>query len=332
MPIAGFPLIKIGDIYRERNDLSSAEDYINRGIDFSIMLNQPDVLIESYICLARLRISQNDLPGTLEALEKAEHVLIRNKVDPWCVGWLDDCWTRYWLSIRDIDSAISRIKKSGLMVDSPLDYHHNLHHINLARVLIAQGVENESGPFFEEAENLLSRLYEAAKKAEWVHETINISILMGLLFFASGKNERSIEAITRALALAEPGGYVRRFVDEGKPMEDLLSCFLMSNRAKKGKSSPYKRYAEKLLKALKNERLGNLPIVISEMSNIIEPLSVREMEVLHYLNTHLSSTEIGQELAISSNTVRFHIKNIYSKLNVNRRAEAIQSARKLGIL
>jgi LuxR family maltose regulon positive regulatory protein len=63
-----------------------------------------------------------------------------------------------------------------------------------------------------------------------------------------------------------------------------------------------------------------------------EPLSEREMEVLQLLDTYLSSTEIAEQLCISANTVRYHIKNIYGKLDVHSRSDAVQRAQELGLL
>jgi LuxR family maltose regulon positive regulatory protein len=332
MPIAGFPSIKIGDLLREWNDLSGAQEYIERGLAHATNLNQPDALVESYIHLARLRHSHNDRPGALEALEKAEQVLEKNKVDPWYLGWLDECWLRYWLSTGDLAAAVSRIERRGLTVEGPISYHHDLHHINLARVLITQGVRDSSGPYRHQAEKLLSRLQEAAEKAGWVHETIKILILEGLLFLASGKKERAVEVLARALTLAEPGGYIRIFIDEDEPMEELLSGFLASNGAGKGNNSRITVYADKLLKTLKNERKGDLSVESSGNSDMVEPLSERELEVMRFLNSHLSSVEIANELMVSPNTIRFHIKNIYSKLNVHSRSDAVQKARDLRIL
>ena len=91
-------------------------------------------------------------------------------------------------------------------------------------------------------------------------------------------------------------------------------------------------YAEKLLKVLNNKPSEMFPAVSLGVPNMVEPFSERELEILQYLNTHLSSTEIAQELHISANTVRFHIKNIYSKLNVHNRSDAVQQARGMGFL
>ncbi len=65
---------------------------------------------------------------------------------------------------------------------------------------------------------------------------------------------------------------------------------------------------------------------------LVEPLTERELDVLRFLPTHLSSTEIAEELLISTHTARFHIKNIYGKLNVHSRADAVQRARELDLL
>jgi LuxR family maltose regulon positive regulatory protein len=91
-------------------------------------------------------------------------------------------------------------------------------------------------------------------------------------------------------------------------------------------------YAGKLVAALESEMREERRATTSAPSSLVEPLSERELEVLRLLTTHLSSTEIAQELFISVNTVRSHIKSIYGKLDVHRRQDAIQRARELELL
>jgi LuxR family maltose regulon positive regulatory protein len=129
----------------------------------------------------------------------------------------------------------------------------------------------------------------------------------------------ALTALGRALTLAEPEGYVRTFVDEGAPIAQLLR-----QTAARGTTPDY---VSKLLAALESEMREERRI-----DELVEPLSGRELEVLRLLTTHLSSTEIAQELFISVNTVRSHIKSIYGKLNVHSRKDAIQRARELGLL
>jgi LuxR family maltose regulon positive regulatory protein len=206
-------------------------------------------------------------------------------------------------------------------VDGELNYHHDLHHISLARVLVAQGIQQPSGTHLHEALSLLTRLLAAAEKAGWVHEEIKILILQALALRAGGDSEKAIATLTRALTLAEPGGYVRTFIDEGAPMTRLLRMAADQRVARE--------YVGKLLAAFGAEEQER---AVSPASPLIEPLTEREAEVLRLLTTSLSTPEIAQELVISVHTVRSHVKSIYCKLDVHQRMEAVQRAGELELL
>ncbi|NIV35261.1 MAG: HTH domain-containing protein, partial [Anaerolineae bacterium] len=123
----------------------------------------------------------------------------------------------------------------------------------------------------------------------------------------------------RALTLAEPGGYVRIFVDEGGPMQELLR-----QAAAQGVAPSY---TGRLLAAMRAEEQRGVAAGDPDgkpSSLLLQPLSERELEVLRLLATTRSAPEIAEQLVISVNTVRSHIKSIYSKLDVHRRMEAIQ--------
>jgi LuxR family maltose regulon positive regulatory protein len=125
--------------------------------------------------------------------------------------------------------------------------------------------------------------------------------------------------LQRAVALAEPQGYVRLFVDEGPPMEALFKLAL-----KRGLAPAYLR---KLLAAF--DPSAALP---HKHPDLIEPLSERELDVLRLLASDLGGTEIARELMVSPNTMRTHTKNIYDKLGVNSRRSAVRRAEELGLL
>jgi LuxR family maltose regulon positive regulatory protein len=142
---------------------------------------------------------------------------------------------------------------------------------------------------------------------------------------------QAMDALERALSLAEPGGYVRMFVDAGEPVGELLR-----QAAARGIAV---EYANRLLAALqgetKDERRkmdADSSPVTRPSSSLVEPLSEREIEVLRLLTTSLSSTEIAEELVISVNTVRSHIKSIYGKLDVHSRYKALARAKELNLL
>ena len=129
---------------------------------------------------------------------------------------------------------------------------------------------------------------------------------------------QNLEILVYAIDLSEPEKIIYPLINGGAVIKELLRKF-------EARDKSYS-YANQLLAAFEDRGNDRLPL------DAVEHLSERELEVLRFLNTHLSSTEIAREFHISANTVRFHIKNIYSKLNVNRRADAVQQAKELGIL
>jgi LuxR family maltose regulon positive regulatory protein len=324
LPVAGFPSVRLGDLSREWNDLETASRNLTKGVELCVQWGQADALADGYIALARLQLAQGNLEEAISTLRKAEHLVQRAKVDPWVTCWLDDCRLRLWLATGNLTAAVRWARTSGPRVDGELSYLHDLNHVNLARLLVAQGVRQPSGSYLEQALGLLARLLEAAETAGWINEAIQVLVLQALALQARGDGEGALSALARALDLAEPGGYVRTFVDEGAPIGGLLRQVVARGIAV--------GYAGELLAALegetKDERRGAEP----HSPPLVDPLSEREMEVLRLLTTSLSSPEIAQELFISVTTVRSHIRSIYSKLSVHRRMDAIQRAKELGLL
>jgi LuxR family maltose regulon positive regulatory protein len=156
---------------------------------------------------------------------------------------------------------------------------------------------------------------------------IETLVLQALTLQAQGKDDQALAALERALTLAEPEGYVRTFIDEGSQMDQLLRRAVVQGIAVD--------YAGKLLAALEEEATkAAAPPAVSggALLPLLEPLSPRETEVLRLLTTHLSHAEMAEELVVSVNTVRSHVKNIYGKLDVHSRMEAVERARELGLL
>jgi len=162
--------------------------------------------------------------------------------------------------------------------------------------------------------------------------------LQALALQARGEEEQALAALKRALLLAEPEGYVRTFVDEGAPLATLLRLGIERGLW----SAPHlTAYVNRLLDfgfgisdfGLKVEPSAiRNPVYSRAQSAIIEPLSEREKDVLRLLATSLSTPEIADELFVTPNTVRSHVKSIYSKLDAHNRMQAIQRAEELGLL
>ena len=125
--------------------------------------------------------------------------------------------------------------------------------------------------------------------------------------------------LQKSLALAEPEGYLRIFLDEHEPMQDLLISYLRSG------SSHHKSYVQKLLSTF----TGRSPAILSstQSTDIVEPLTSREHEVLQLLTNGLTNREIAETLFLSEGTVKFHVHHILEKLQARTRSQAIAIAR-----
>jgi LuxR family maltose regulon positive regulatory protein len=130
-----------------------------------------------------------------------------------------------------------------------------------------------------------------------------------------------MDALGEALSLAEPGGYLRIFLDEGEPIARLLR-----QAASRGMAPAY---ITKLLAAFGPE---SAEVASPQVQSLAEPLSKREMEVLRLLAAGLSNPEIAEELVVAVSTVRSHCKSIYGKLEVHKRWDAVQRGQELGLI
>ena len=173
---------------------------------------------------------------------------------------------------------------------------------------------------------LLDPILSRAEHEGRIETVIQIQIYRSLALQAQGDATQALAALERALTLAEPSGYIRLFVDEGEPMARLL------HQAAERGIAP--EYVCKLLSAFRPTTPTDTvqSTIRNRKSEIIEPLSERELEVLRLLAADLSSPEIAQQLYLAVNTVRSHVKSIYGKLDVHSRYEAIVRARELRLL
>ena len=331
LPIAGFPKVKLGDVLREKNDLSGADQWLRPGVEQCLQLGHPDVLADAYVMLARLQLAQNDWPGAYATFQKADEVANKSPVDPFVRCWLDDCRVRLYLANGHLDDLNRWVEASGLTVDGELSYHYELHHINLARVLLARArfatTAADVHGCLRQASTLLSRLLIAAEKAGWVYETIKILVLQALVL-AESNDSKTLQALSDALELAQPGGFIRVFVDEGPSMARLLT--------KAAADGIMPDYVGKLLAAFEGEKqkIGPKPDLsaIQDAPPLIEPLSQRELEILRLMAQGLSNRQICDRIFLALDTVKGHNRRIFDKLQVQRRTEAIARAREFGLL
>lgn len=211
----------LSKLYREKGDPIVARQHLLSSEEAN--KNSPYQLWQYRFTLAQAQIEedQGNLDGALELMNKAEELYYRNIVPE--IRPLAALKTKVWIKQDKLNKALDWAKVRGLSIDDDLSYLHEFEHMILARLLIAlYRSEREDRSFFE-AIGLLERLLKAAEEGERMGNVIEILVLQALTQEAHNNIPLGLVPLERALSLAEPQGYVRIFVDEGKPMTQLLA-------------------------------------------------------------------------------------------------------------
>ena len=309
--------VGMSELFRERNDLEAARQHLGVSAELGEHAGLPQNRYRWRVAMARVREAEGDLVGAVDLLDQAERLYVSDMFPD--VRPIAALRARVWLAQGRVGEALGWARERGLSAEEGLPYLREFEHVTLARTLLAQYAAMGDQRSLSDATGLLERLLHAAEEAERTGSVIELLALRALALQARGDVPGALDSLERALTLAEPGGYVRVFLDEGTPMASLLKAL-----AKQGVAPAYVR---RLLAAL-TAAPGGAPV----QQGLIEPLSVRELEVLRLLGTDVDGPGIARELVVSLNTVRTHTKNIYAKLGVNNRRAAVRRAAELDLL
>ncbi len=334
-PAAALIHTGLGDLLREWNKLDEAEHHLTQGIERGQRGQVGMALCNGYLFLARLRLAQGDMAGALDMLQQAEQLPEAYQAAPRYSEPVGACRARLMLTqarssaddlkARRLEAVEQWAEARGLSTDVHISsVDDEFEHLVWARLLIAQGNAAQ-------ALQLLAHLLQAAEEFRRVGRVIEILALQALAQQALGDIEQALIALDRALSLAEPEGYVRLFVDEGPPMARLLL-----EAAARGIMPDYARRLLAVFETeTKDERRRTEARDSSSVlrpSSLVEPLSERELEVLGLIAEGLTNQEIASRLFLALSTVKVHTRNIYGKLGVNSRTQAVAKASALGIL
>jgi LuxR family maltose regulon positive regulatory protein len=308
--------VGMSEVHRERDDLPAATQHLLRSQELGEHLGLPQNRYRWRVAMARVREAEGDLDAALDLLNEAERRYVGDffpNVRP-----VSALRVRVQLARGELDEALDWAREQPLSAEDDLHYLREFEHITLARILLARHtIEGDAGSV-RQATRLLQRLLRAAEEGARTGSVIEILVLQALAHQAQSDIPAALAALQRALTLAEPHGYVRIFADEGPPMAALLRTAAKTGTAR--------NYARRLLAAT-SRTAGTT----HAQQGLIEPLSVRELDVLRMLGTDLNGPDIARELIVSLNTVRTHTNNIYAKLGVNDRRAAVRRARELDL-
>jgi LuxR family maltose regulon positive regulatory protein len=281
--------------------------------------NDVILLGSSYMCLLRVLFSRGDMSAATKIIREVQRSTPAQDFSPWILNQLAAWQARIWVAQGKLSSASQWADTSGIEIDEELAPVHDFDYVVLARLLIAQGR-------LDEASRLLQRLLEAADAGGRTSKTIEILALQALASQAAGDSSQAMAALERGLSLAEPQGFVRTFVDEGPPMARLLYEATIA-----GTTAEYARRLLSAFTVAEQEHADTLERQAPQ-TQLVEPLSARELEVLELIAEGLTNPEVASRLYLSLNTIKAHTRNIYGKLSVHSRTQAIARSRALGIL
>jgi LuxR family maltose regulon positive regulatory protein len=330
--VTGLLELGFADLSYEWNDLEAALAHVNQGLKLLPNWGKADDTILTHLILARLHLARANISEAIDAVEKATHLVQTSGVFSEARHALTSTRVKIWLAQGDLQSASCWMASQEETLESgdPFGFEKESILISRARVWMAQKQ-------LDDAIDLLSRLEESAKSAGRMGRVIEILLLKALALQETGDSQAARLALTESLRLAEPEGYARIYLDEGRPVQALLAQWLAHSN-----TSPLQDYARRLLSQFAAEPImfqsapGKVsprpsPRTPNEQS-LAEPLSQRELEVLQHIALGKTNQGIARQLIVSTGTVKAHTSSIYRKLDVANRTEAVARARQLGLL
>jgi LuxR family maltose regulon positive regulatory protein len=316
LPAVSYVYAALSVMLREWNDLSGAVHYAQAGVDFCRQWGQVEGLADNYVSLAMALLAQGDADGALGAMAAAKQASAR--LSSYYLRVAEQYEARIQLAMGHQAPAERWVQRAGLQPDAEPDTKNWRDYRFLARLLVSERRWAEVVVLLDR----LLQLEQVAGAGRWV---IELLVLRSVGLQALGQVEQALASLEEALALAEPEGYVRTFVDEGEPMARLL------RQAVARGITP--GYSSKLLAVSELESKGERPRPpVGVSTKIVEPLSPREVEVLHLVAEGFSNHEIADRLVVSLPTVKKHIEHIHGKLGVRSRTQAVARARELNLL
>ena len=304
-PIACEAHLGLARLHYQWNDLNAAQKHGQKCEQLMQQIESVATVVSHKIFLARLLLARGDVSAVDAVFQEADAYMHQHD---------------FVFRMADLAAiqVIVLLHQGDLVTAADLAQTHHLP-ISQARVHLAQGDPGK-------ALDVLAPVRQQAEEKSWQDERLKVLVLQALAHWAQGRSETAVELLKDALASAKPGGFIRIFVDEGASMARLLYEALA-----RGIEPAYVR---RLLAAfpVADSKPAALSLPPDAEAGLVEPLSMRELEVLQVIAEGLSNQEVANRLYLSLHTVKVHARNIYAKLGVKNRTQAVAKGRTLGIL
>jgi LuxR family maltose regulon positive regulatory protein len=292
-------------VHYQWNDLDGARQQGEQSLQLAQQIADTDRPVACEVLLARLALARGDAAEAAAILAEADRATRQHD---------------FMLQVPEVAAAqvLAFLRLGDVAAAAHVAQAHELP-LSQARVHLAQGHPTAALAVLEPHRRRM------AEKA-WADQELMALVLLAVAVDAQGEEARAVELLDEALALSEPGGFIRIFVDEGAPMARLL------HRAMSQSLHPdYVRHLLAAFPASGREQAAPSRAAAAAIG-LAEPLSSRELEVLDLIAAGLTNQQVAVRLYVSLHTVKSHARNIYAKLGVSSRTQAAAKGRVLGLL
>lgn len=327
--LVGIDLIMLGSVQYEWNDLQQAERNLSSGLKLIEQIGITELVIKGQYAHARVNIAldqQKIMPDLVDMAERSHPELK-------AYAAARQVQIALLLAAHSTDSNFTGFvyqwaDKQRFVLRDPFSYDWEIQEkLIYARVLCHQyksspdtGIKEKLNAFLDFFTEQHHRLVDL----RWNGILIEGYLVKALTLQVLGRYQDALSSLEHALNLAESQKYVRIFIDEGEPMRDLLKLALDAGICK--------GYTQELLSSFGHLKKDSQTIIKVESTELVDPLSEKELQILRFLNSRLSVPEIAAEIHLAPSTVRTHVQNIYRKMDTHNRIETLRKAKDLGLL
>ncbi|BBI36705.1 LuxR C-terminal-related transcriptional regulator [Cohnella abietis] len=310
-PYAGFFYNTYSLLLYEWNRLEEAEAYAERVLRSTCMQPYALILLSATVNAARICQAKGDSAKAFDLLEEVKPKI--HSVDRSMFMRRIEAEKAYLL-LANGSFDEGWLQKCGIKHTDTIPLGPIKEYLILASALMERGE-------VDEALQLLEQLYLLADQADRTWDKVKVVILQSIAFYRKGDKTNAVMKLEAALRLAEPGKYIRSFVDEGANMAELLREYLRERQINANRKSASVLYARELLLLISDHTNGT--------ASAAAPITKQELKILRMINMGLSNKQIAEQLQVTAETVKSHLKSMYRKLHVNSREQALEQGKEL---
>jgi LuxR family transcriptional regulator, maltose regulon positive regulatory protein len=320
LPAAGYVYNQLGRVLYNQNELDDALEHLGRAAELGKDGDEPDIVCNALFASAWIHAIRGEAERALAAFSEADEIERRS---PIAIYESDVAVER--ATIAFILNDMDRVEEwmQGADVADNGGYSVISEHSHMLRIMYLVHIGR-----FDDALERIARLRGLAQERERRHVLLQLDVLAGVAEWELGKREHAAELMGKGLQTASSMGYTRALLNIGNRLASVLAEML---RCKKLKESDAV-FAGSLLQGLSGDSPEGIQIIPKFRQGIAESLTEREQEVLYYISQDYSNKEIAEKIFVSLDTVKTHLKNLYGKLGVHSRRDAVSRATELHLL